>query len=150
MGPEPRLMTLGHGHLLTWCNPASCAVTATAGVQVRPLPQEDAQDTREAACLMLAWPRGLLSSWPVSCILWSRLCWGRGHHPKESCFQLRAAAELTSQVLILLCPRWFGLWVGGASSAGWVEPGLGPVLALPCSAAVLAFCGGKEQERGVC
>lgn len=49
---------------------------------------------------------------------------------------------------MLLFPRWFGLWVGGASSAGWVEPGLGPVLALPCSAAALAFCGGKEQERG--
>lgn len=99
---------------------------------------------------MLAWPRGLLSSLPVSCILWSRLCWGRGHHPKESCFQFRAAAELTSQVLILLFPRWFGLWVGGASSAGWVEPGLGPVFALPCSAAALAFCGGKKQDHGVC
>lgn len=94
---------------------------------------------------MLAWPRGLLSSWPVSCSLWSRLCWGRGHHRKESCFQLRAAAELTSQVLILLFPRWFRPRVGGASSAGWVEPGLGPVCTLPCSAAVLAFCGGKEQ-----
>lgn len=43
--------------------------------------------------------------------------------------------------------------MGGAGSAGWVGlaqlggqgPGLGPALARHCSAAVLAFCGRKEN-----
>lgn len=106
MGESPgsRNKTDDPGATVSWCSPASRARAEHALFS-----QEDAQDPREASCLMLAWPRGLLSSrpvWPVSC--GAGPCWGKGQHPAESCFQLRAAAELTSQVLILPFPRSVG------------------------------------------
>lgn len=41
--------------------------------------------------------------------------------------------------------------VGGQGWLSWVgEAWLGPALALRCSAAVLAFCGGEGKENGAC